>query len=84
MTAEGQGGWPVLRAELVIIVEPLGQNVNDINFALCVTLIDNLSTALRGASLAKTKTRWTIRQESIQQYGDTAYWALIAAVEANG
>jgi len=84
MTAEGEGGWPRLRAELVILVEPIGQNVNGVNFALCVTLIDNLSTALRGTSLAKTKTRWTIRQESIQQYGDTAYWAIIATVEANG
>jgi hypothetical protein len=84
MTAEGQGGWPQLTAEVVIIIEPVGQNLQPTNFAAAVTLIDALSTALRSTNLAKSKNRWTIRQQIVNYGSETNYWTLIASVSANG
>lgn len=84
MTAEGEGGWPSLTCELVMIVEPLGQNLQPTNFAATLTLIDNLSTALRNTSLAKSKNRWVIRQQAVNFGTETNYWTLVASVTANG
>ncbi len=86
ITQEGEGGWPTLIAELVIVVEPLRQNRNAENQALTVTLIDNLTAALRAVTpgqVCKSKLRWRIRGE--QRYlGETEYWLLVARIEGNG
>ncbi len=47
VTACGQGGWPIHTAELVIMVEPLGQNLQPTNFAAVLALIDALQAALQ-------------------------------------
>ncbi len=85
LTAEGQGGWPTLTCDLVIVVEPMGQSRPSANFAATVSLIDNLNTALRGASLTKSKHSWTVRREGVNvDGGQTDYWALVATVTGHG
>src|SRR3990172_10499159 len=42
------GGWAELICDLVIAVEPLAQGTQAQNYALMITIMDNLSTALRG------------------------------------
>lgn len=83
MTADGEGGWPTHRAEVVILVEPVLMSTQPANFDLGVDLIDNLSTAFRATKLAQTKNRWTIRLDQVV-IGESVWWALVAAVEANG
>ena len=57
------GGWPAFRAELVVCVEPVGQNTAWENFDDTVDMMDNMTTALRGATcFVKSKARWNIRQ----------------------
>ena len=84
LTAQGQGGWPHFSAEYVILVEPVGQGQQAVNFASAVALIDNLSAAFRTAALAKGKNTWTIRQAAVAFSETTAFWAIIATVSANG
>lgn len=84
VTADGQGMWPTLTAEIVIVVEPVGQNLQPTNFAAAVTMLDNLSIALRSAQLAKSKTRWTMRQQIVNYGTETNYWTLVASVTASG
>jgi len=79
-----QGGWPTLRAELVILVEAVAQSTQVRNFDLTVDMMDNLTTALQGATcITKTKLRWSVRMGEDLVAG-TAYWAVIASVEGNG
>jgi len=80
----GQGGWPTLRAEVVVLVEPVAQSTQARNFDLSVDMMDNLATALRGAAcIAKSKLRWSMRMGEDLVAG-TAYWAIMATVEGNG
>jgi hypothetical protein len=79
-----QGGHPTRTAELVIGVEPVGQNTAYENFDDTVDLMDNLESALQGAScLTKSKLNWSIRQEDDPVAGQM-YWAIIATVEGSG
>jgi hypothetical protein len=79
-----QGGWADLRAELVIGVEPVGQNVTPENFDDTVDMMDNVATALRGATcLTKSKLRWGLRQ-AIDTVAGQEYWAVIATVRGHG
>ena len=79
-----QGGWPTLRTEVVLLVEPVGQSTQARNFDLSVDMMDNLATALRAAAcIAKSKLRWSMRMGEDLVAG-TAYWAVIATVEGNG
>ena len=79
-----QGGWPTLRAELVILVEAVGQNVQPENFDDTVDMMDNIATALRGATcMTKSHVRWSLRQ-TIDTVAGQAYWAVVAGVEGSG
>lgn len=79
-----QGGWPTLRAELVLLVEPVGQSKQGRNFDLTVDMMDNLTAALRGLScITKSKIRWSIRQ-AIDTVAGQAYWAVVASIQGNG
>ena len=80
ITACGQGGWPIHTAELVIMVEPLGQNLQPTNFAAVLTLIDNLQAALQADRPTTGKRTWQIRQEIVEHKPDTLHWAIIATV----
>lgn len=86
VTADGQGGWPALICELVIVVSPVRQKRAPENHAQTLALIDALSVALRGVpggSICKSKLTWQIRalQDII---GETEYWLIIATVAGNG
>jgi len=79
-----QGGWPTLRAELVIGIEPVAQNVGPENFDDTVDMMDNVTLALQSAScITKSKLRWNIRQ-TIDTIAGQDYWAVVAAVEGSG
>ena len=86
LTADGEGGWPRLTAEVVIDVEPYAQNRHQQNYAATVTLIDALATALRAVApgvVAKSKLSWETRAR--QDYiGETLYWLIVARVTGNG
>jgi len=83
ITGQSNGGWPTLRADLVILVEPYHQNRTSVNYALALTLMDNLSAALRASDLAEGPTRWTI-ETRLDILNDTPYWIIIASVETTG
>lgn len=79
-----QGGWPTLRADLVILVEPVGQSTQERNFDLTVDMMDNIATALRGATcMTKSHVRWSLRQ-TIDTVAGQDYWAIVAGVEGSG
>ncbi len=79
-----QGGWNHLRAELVVGVEPVGQSTAYENFDDTVDMMDNVATALRGATCTtKSKLRWSLRQ-IIDTVAGQQYWAVLAVVEGNG
>lgn len=80
ITACGQGGWPTHTAELVILVEPIAQNRQNVNFALVLSLIDALQAALQAAKPTTGKRTWQIRQEIVEHRPDTLHWAIIATV----
>jgi len=86
ITAEGEGGWPQLSAELVIVVEPVRQNRNEQNQALTVQLIDNLTDALRAVTpgqVCKSKLSWRIVARTAP-LGEIEHWAIVARVTGNG
>jgi len=77
------GGVGTLRAELVILVEPVAQSMQGRNFDLTVDMMDNLATALRGAPCTiGGKLSWSVRMGE-DFVASTAYWAVIASVEGH-
>lgn len=89
LTVDATGGWPVLRAELVIALEPIGQNITPDNQVACVALIDNVNTALRAGTattlgLGRAPLNWNVRVSPSLIIGDRQYWAVIATVEGRG
>ena len=79
-----QGGWPTLRAELIVGVEPVGQNRVYENFDDTVDMMDNINTALRAATcFTLSKLRWQIRQ-IIDTVAGQDYWAVQCTVEGSG
>ena len=83
ITFQGGGGWPTLAADVLICVEPAGQNVQLESFAAQVTALDSLSAALRGADIGKAPLSWNIRAVQIIVAG-TAYWGVAATVTGRG
>jgi len=76
-----QGGRYHLRAELVVGVEPVGQNTAFENFDDTVDLMDAVQTALQGAScITDSKLNWSLRQV-IDTVAGQQYWAVLAVVE---
>ena len=72
-----------MACEIVILTSPYMHDINAVNFAEMLALMDNLSTALRRTQPAKTLTTWDIRNEGMQ-VGDSVYWAIVATVRVNG
>lgn len=70
-------------AELVIVVEPIGQNLAPANFEKTVGLIDALHDALQTlAGTDESVDGWTLRL-TVEEVGDNAYWMLVAAVNGS-
>jgi len=79
-----QGGWPTLRAELVIGVEPVGQNIGYENFDDTVDMMDNVATALRDSECTIAGVlSWSVRQV-IDVVAGESYWAVVANVQGAG
>jgi hypothetical protein len=82
--AAPRGGWPTLKADLIVAYEAAGQDTGPTNFVGTVTMMDNLSAALRGATtLCGGPLRWDIKV-SIVTVASVNYWAVIASVEGSG
>ena len=90
LTVQTSGGWPTFRAQLVIIVEPIGRDTSPLNHAKVVDMIDNISTALRAVNpgdalhLGRGPISWTTILSSNEVVGQTQYWALVTTVEGHG
>ena len=80
LTFQSAGGWPAMFCELVIAVEPFNQGTQAQNFALTLTVMDNLVAALRAADIGRSKLTWEIAYNPVEIAG-TAYWAVIATIE---
>lgn len=87
LTADSaQGGWPTLAIELVIALEPFGQDKNKANHAATLAMIDAANDALRAAPFAtfgKGKHSWSIRGEQ-GQIGENDYWLVVIRIVGNG
>jgi hypothetical protein len=78
-TRDHPGGWLTITCELVVLLEPVMQSLPAVNFALTLTMLDNISAALRGTQVGASLNRWTIRGDYIT-VGDTPFWGIVAAV----
>ena len=82
MTFQAGGGWPAMFCDLVIALEPVGQNTQSANYAATITMLDSLSTALRGATtIGRGGLRWSITANVQVDVSGTPYWAVIATIE---
>lgn len=77
----GSAGLKTATCELVILVEAQQQNTTPRNFALVLTLLDAMETALQAAAAADAVIEnWNIRQDMEVTSETTFYWALVASV----
>lgn len=84
--ATHNGGRNLLRAtaELVIVIEPVLQNMNNVNVATAATLIDNLTSVLASNAPSLGLDSWSIRADQEFVGGDTLYWVLVATLQLSG
>jgi hypothetical protein len=79
-----QGGWPTLRADLIVLVKAVGLSTAFENFDATVDMMDNVAAALRNqACTTKSHVRWSLRQ-IIDTVAGQEYWAVLAQVEGSG
>lgn len=73
--------------QLVIAIEPTGQNVQPINYAALLTMADAVNDALKTSqkSLGALVT-WQIRAQDVEPVivGGTPYWGVTATVTRRG
>jgi len=79
----GGVGLTMATVELVIVIEPVRQNMQSVNFAAALALLDNLASALTTNALTIGVDSWEMRIEQ-DSIGDTGYWLLIATVDGSG
>jgi hypothetical protein len=83
-TASGGGGWPTLRMDYIVAVNPVAQEMDaKQNFSDTITVLDNLMSALRSLDATKSKLSWTVRRQMIDVAG-IIYWGLVVTVEGQG
>jgi len=87
MTLTATGGWPIFRAALVVAVEAVAQEQQVTNWTSVLTMLDNVSKALRatvpGTTLVRGGISWSIRVV-IKTVSGIDYWAVAADVEGYG
>lgn len=84
ITSGAEGGWSSLKADLIIAYEAVGQDTGPANFVATVTMLDSVTTALRGATaICLGPLRWDVKVAIVSVAGNT-YWAIIASVEGSG
>jgi len=75
-----QGGYYEMHADLVVCVEPVGQNVGPENFDDTVDMMDAVQTALQGMGcITDSKSAWNLKQ-TIDTVAGQEYWAVVAQV----
>ena len=75
-------GLFVVACEVAIDIKANQQGTAAANFAECLTMLDALNSALVDNTSALSIDRWSMRQDGVT-YGDTAYWTIVARVEAS-
>jgi len=77
--------WDVLRAQLIVAYEAVGQSTQAANWSATITMMDSVKDAIAasGQTVVKGKVEWIVRQGSVL-VNETSYWAVIAEVTANG
>ena len=81
LTFKTAGGWPVLTCDLVIATEAKGQGTQMQNYAGMLTIMDNLSTALRATKIGRATLTWTMTANVLVEVAGTTYWAVIATID---
>ena len=75
-----QGGYYELHAELVICIEPVGQNTAFENFDDTVDMMDAVQTTLQAMGcITDSKSAWSLRQ-TIDTVAGQEYWAVVAQI----
>lgn len=84
LTYQTNGGWPEMRAELIVAYEAKLQNMHAANWAATLAQLDNVLAALRATrAIGQGILTWTIRP-GIVTVAEVDYWAVIAEVTAHG
>lgn len=86
LTLDGQGGWPVLRAQLIIAYQASAQSTQGANWSGTLAILDALAATLQSTApgtLGKGKASWTVKPAIVNVAG-ADYWAVVADVVGNG
>ena len=84
LTFTDQGGWPTLRADLVVLTRMAGEDTQSENFAETLAMMDEIATALRTTTnLGNSKITFRIYQTVVEVAGHEL-WAVITEVEGKG
>lgn len=82
---DGGGGWPTYRGRLVVLIGPVVQDTQNMNYDACITMMDNIANALRtnACGLAKTAANWEMRVVN-ETIAGIVYWGVETIVESSG
>lgn len=69
--------------ELCVVLEPVRQSSNSVNYTAALTMLDAIKTALTSNASTYGIDRWGIQIE-IDRIGDVDYWQIVARVEGSG
>lgn len=82
----GRTGLYTLRCDVVVVMEPLPQNLTTTNYTATLTMMDALVTALDTHRAGASANDWGILSYTIRgewnTIGESSYWTVIAEIEA--
>jgi hypothetical protein len=83
MTFTTSGGWPAMKCDLIVALEPVGLNTQSANYADTIAMMDTLSGVLRSSSnhIGRGPMTWTITANVQINVAGNLYWAVIATIE---
>lgn len=73
-----------LAADLIIALEPVGQNLRPANFSACVAMLDNLHCALDGWNDPLDGVPSWVSRLAFVTVGGVVYWAIVTEVSGLG
>jgi len=77
------GGWPTLRCQVVVLMNPMGQDRHATRWSDAVTMVDSLNAAIVGmTNPSKGNLSWSIDLQP--NFADSGYFAVVATVEGEG
>jgi len=79
----GLPGLDSVTVQLVVVIEPWSQSTHAVNFAAVVSLIDNLTAALKTSAAANQTIDTWIISSNITDVGTGDYWAIVADVQGS-